>query len=394
MTTLVQSKVNQALEILNEKGIDLWLTFVRETSAFADPVLQLVYGTDLTWQSALIFTQSGERIAIVGRFEAETVRRTGAYTEVIFYDQSIKPSLVEVLNRLNPSNIAVNYSMDDPIADGLSLGMFKQLMDILQDTPFKDRIISAEELIGALRGRKTTVEIERIRKAVKTTDEIYEATFNFIQPGMTEKAIAAYMHNLVKSRNLLPAWDWDHCPTVNTGPDSPIGHVGPTDIPVQPGQLVHFDFGVKQEDYCSDIQRVVYFLEPGELEAPNPVQHGFNTIVRAIQETVKAMVPGMLGVEVDNIARGIVTGAGYPEYKYGTGHHLGRAAHDGGGLLGPLWERYGEAPNRPLEVGHVYTIEPGLAIPGYGYIGIEEDVLITEHGTEFLGPPQTKLILK
>jgi Xaa-Pro aminopeptidase len=211
---------------------------------------------------------------------------------------------------------------------------------------------------------------------------------------MSEIEIATFMHDQIKERGLEPAWDWDHCPTVNAGPTSPVGHVGPTGIQIQPGQLLHFDFGVKERDYCSDIQRVVYFLAPGESAPPEPVQHGFATIVRATQETVKAMAPGILGIEADNIARGIVTEAGYPEYKYATGHQMGRAAHDGGGLLGPLWERYGDSPNRPLEAGHVYTVEPGLAVPGYGYIGIEEDVLVTEIGTEFLGPPQTQLILK
>jgi Xaa-Pro aminopeptidase len=394
MATLIQSKVNQISKILQENEIDLWLTFVRETSVSEDPVLPLIYGTDLTWQSALIFTQRGERIAIVGRFEAETAQRTGVYDEVILYDESLRPNLLEVLYRLNPSKTAINYSRDDPVADGLSHGMFQMLMEILKDTPFADRLISAEVLIGALRGRKTGVEIDRIRNAVNTTLEIYDDTFCFIQAGMTEKEIADFMKNQVLSRDLEPAWDWDHCPTVNAGPESPVGHVGPTDIPIRPGQLLHFDFGVKQNDYCSDIQRVVYFLAPGERVPPNSVQHGFDTIVQAIQETVKSMAPGMLGVEVDNIARGIVTGQGYPEYKYATGHQLGRAAHDGGGILGPLWDRYGESPNRPLEVGHVYTVEPGLMVPGYGYVGIEEDVVVTEKGTEFLGTPQTELILK
>lgn len=393
MPTLIQEKIAQAVKILAELDIDLWLTFVRETSAFADPVLPLIYGTDLTWQSALILTRRGECIAIVGRFEAETARRTQAYDQVIAYDEAIRPVLLQTLERLDPGKIAVNFSENDPVADGLSLGMYRVLEGYLQGTPFENRLLSAEDLIGALRGRKTPEEVDRIRAAVATTEEIYNATFYQVRPGVTELEIASFMHQQLDELGLDPAWDIEHCPTVNAGPDSQVGHVGPTDIRVERGHLVHFDFGVKQDDYCSDIQRVVYVLKEGEHAAPPVVERAFETVVRAIQEAVDAMKPGITGLKIDKIARSVTTGAGFPEYKYATGHHLGRSAHDGGGVLGPLWERYGDSPNRVLEAGHVYTVEPGLAVPGYGYIGLEEDVLVTAEGAVYLGQPQTSLIL-
>ena len=393
MNTIVEEKVSQAIQILQEKGIDLWLTFVRETTAGGDSVLPLIYGSDLTWQSALLLSRSGERIAIVGRFEAEAARRTNAYQTVIPYDQSIQPHLLEILTRINPSTIAINFSLDDVHADGLSHGMYQLLLRYLDGTPFRNRLISAEEVIGALRGRKTSLEIRLIRSAIATTQEIFTQIFTHVKIGMTEKEIAQRMHQALNDAGVGTAWEYSICPAVNTGPDSAVGHLGPTDLAINPGHILHIDFGVKQEGYCSDIQRVAYFLAPGENTPPSAVQKGFDTVVKAIQVAVAEMRPGKTGLDIDTLARDIVTGAGYPEYLHATGHQLGRTAHDGAGIIGPLWERYGNTPNYLIEAGQVYTVEPGLLIPGYGYIGLEEDVLVTQDGAVFLSQPQTTLIV-
>lgn len=394
MTTLIQEKVAQAITILDEQKIDCWLTFVRESSAAGDPVLPLIYGHDLTWQSALILSRTGERIAIVGHYETDTVAHVGAYETVVGYHQSIRPDLLRVLEQLNPQQIALNYSTNDVGADGLTYGMYQLLLGYLEGTPFAERLVSAEGIIAALRGRKTAGEIERIRAAIETTRQIYALTFDHIQPGMTEREISAFMHAQLAERGLEAAWEPAACPIVNTGPVSVVGHAAPSDLVVERGHIVHLDFGVKQDDFCSDIQRVLYILAPGESAPPEAVQRGFDTVVRAIEAAVAAMRPGVTGREIDAIARQVITDAGYPEYLYATGHHLGRAAHDGGGILGPTWERYGNLPHRPLEVGHVYTVEPGLAVPGYGYIGLEEDVLVTKDGAVFLGEPQTTLLVR
>jgi Xaa-Pro aminopeptidase len=393
MSTLIQEKVNQAIGILAEKDIDLWLTFVRETSAVPDPVLSLIYGSTLTWQSALILTRSGERVAIVGRFEAETARRTGAYTEVIGYDQSIQPELMRALERFDPGRMAINTSIHDCTADGLTHGMYQVLQGYLAGSPLAGRLVSAEGIISALIGRKTAEEINRVTQAVVTTEEIYRRTFEYLRPGMSEKQVAAFMHQQVQALGVSESWDYDGCPIINSGPQSSVGHTTPTDIKLERGHLVHFDFGIRQNGYCSDIQRMVYLLREGEKEAPEPVRRAFETVERATREAGAAMKPGITGAQVDAIARRIIMEAGYPEFMHATGHQLGRSAHDGAGILGPKWERYGATPDYPLEAGQVYTIEPGAPVPGYGYIGLEEDVVLTETGARYLSQPQQALIL-
>lgn len=393
MNAIVQEKTAQAAGILKELGVDCWLTFARETTAGGDPVLPLIYGHDLTWQSALIITASGQTTAIVGKFEAETARRTAAFQTVISYDQSIQPDLLQILDELDPKRIAINYSLADVYSDGLGHGLYQVLTGLLTDTPYLDRLEPAEKIISALRGRKTKSELDRIKTAIQTTNEIYSQTFDTIRPGMTEIEIAELMHTQVRERGLETAWEMAHCPAVNAGPLSSAGHVGPTEIKLEPGHLLHFDFGVRQDGYCSDIQRLAYLPSPAQPQPGTALRQAFDTVVTAIQRAAEALKPGIPGHEIDAIARQTITDAGYEEFKHATGHQVGRQTHDGGGILGPLWDRYGDTPNWPVEAGQVYTIEPSIIHPEVGVVALEEMVLVTEDGAEFLCDPQTELVI-
>jgi Xaa-Pro aminopeptidase len=388
---VVREKLDQAVEVVGEKDIDLWLTFVRETAHGGDPCLDLLLGFDLTWTSALIVSRTGERIAIVGRFDVDNVERMGGYTTVIGYDQSIHEPLLEHLARLNPRQVAINFSESDPAADGLTHGMFRMLGKIVDGTEYGSRLVSAEEVIGALRGRKSSTEVSRIEAAVRAAEAIFRHAGQLIRPGVTEREVARWFHDAASTQGLELAWGTDYCPVVTAGPDSPFGHSMPGDFAVRRGHLLQVDFGVRKDGFVSDLQRTWYVLDEGETAPPAEVLAGWEAARQALEAGRAALRPGARGWEVDRAARGALTQAGYPEYMHAFGHHIGRSAHDGATVLGPHWERYGTSVDGVIEAGNVFAIELGVQVPGRGYIGCEEDVRVTRQGAEYLSDPQTEL---
>ncbi|HEX8995339.1 MAG TPA: Xaa-Pro peptidase family protein [Ktedonobacterales bacterium] len=385
-------KLDQATAALQEQGVDCWLTFVRESSETPDPVMKLIVGQEVTWQSAFLVTRSGRRIAIVGGPEGSAMRRTGLFDTVLTYDESFAPALLETLRDLDPGQIAINYAIGDVASDGLTHGMYLQLMDALANTPYASRLLSAGPIIGSLRSRKTPTELARMRKAIEITEELFAQVTAFLRPGRTEIEVADMLHAEVRRRGLETSWAADHCPTVNAGPSSEAGHGGPTTIEMQPGDLVHLDFGVAYEGYRADLQRMWYLRSEADPEPPASVQRAFQACLDAIEAGRAQLKAGVQGWTVDAAARESLTGAGYPEYKHALGHSVGLATHDGGPLLGPRWPRYGEAPERRIEPSSVYTLELGVATER-GFIGLEDEVLVTESGADYLSPAQKALIL-
>ncbi|MGE5192164.1 MAG: M24 family metallopeptidase [Deltaproteobacteria bacterium] len=391
MSKILAEKLDQAQHILAEFDLDAWMIFVRESSECGDPALPLVYDGSFTWQSALIVTRTGERIAIVGKFDDGAVRAAGLWTEVIPYIQGIREPLVETIRRLNPRTLALDYSLDDHAADGLAHGMYLLLVEYFAGTPYASRFVSADRVVGALRGRKTPAEIGRIEAAIDTAETIFAEVERFAAPGKTEREIAAFMLAAAKERGVEPAWSGP-CPIVNTGPHSMIGHGVPSDLAIEPGHILHIDFGVKQEGFCSDLQRCWYVPREGETAPPAPILKAFDAVVNGITAGAEALKPGVEGWEIDAAARRVITAAGYAEYGHALGHHVGRTAHDGAGILGPRWERYGKTPFRKVEPGNVFTLEPSIEdAAGAGCLGIEEMVLVTDTGCHWLSHRQMTL---
>lgn len=388
-----KEKIAQAIDILKENDTDLWMVVDKESGLLSDPMMDFVVGRGVTWLSFFLFFKTGEKYAVVGNLDAEKFNRKGTFDKVYSYKGSPKDDLLGLLKTHDPQQIALNYSIDSPSADGLTYGKFLKIQELLDGTPFKDRFMSSEDIVSKVRGRKSAEEIRRIKKAVEITLDIYGKVASNVKPGMTEKEVAQFIIGEREKTGLPSSWEEDHCPSVFAGPQESGAHSGPTDTVLERGQVFNTDFGVIYEKYCSDLQRTWYILKEGETGPPEEVMHGFNTIVESIKLAFDALKPGVTGIEIDTIARDYIVSKGFKEYPHALGHQVGRSTHDGSALLAPKWERYGNLPFMPLEAGQVFTIEPRLYLETQGVVTIEEMVVITETGAQWLSAPQTEIYL-
>jgi Xaa-Pro aminopeptidase len=386
---IVREKIAQARRIVEELHLDLWMIFVRETMLQSDPVLPLMVGFDVVWPSFFLFTPA-DAIAVVGNFDEEDFKRSGLFTEVHSYTEGVAQTIREILARRDPKTIAINYSVSDSSSDGLTHGMYLLLCDYLHGTPYAARLVSAEEVCSRVRSRKTPAEIARITIAAQMADDVWQSAIDRIAVGMTEREIAALIDDEIGGRGAIPSF-----PTiVNAGDKTRPGHGKPTDACIEPGDLLHVDFGVRHRDYCSDIQRLAYFKRSHEASAPADLVQAFEVVREIISESARHLKPGRKGSEIDALARQRLTSHGYPEYAHALGHQLGRGVHDGAAILGPLWERYGNTPTIPVAEGNVFTLELEIMLPGIGCVGLEEDACVTSDGAVFLGPRQLDMVVR
>jgi Xaa-Pro aminopeptidase len=381
---IIKEKHELLKQILKEKKMDCYLIFVRETAAMKDPVIDLLVGGDVVWESAFIFSIDKEgnyhKIAIIGNYDADTERDKGIWNEVIPYDTGISDVLKKEIGKLNPKEIAINFALENYMSDGITYGMFLKLEQYIPNLKF----ISANPIVSSLRGRKTTTELELIKKAAEITEDINNYMTTQMKHGMTEIEIQNQFHAKMDELEISESWQRSGCPASDAGPDKVMGHVGPSELKVKEGHTFHNDYGLRYFGYCSDLQRMWYF--GNEKEIPNELKHAYETVHGAITRAFNFIKPGVKGWEVDKIARDYVVERGYKEYMHGLGHQVGREAHDGGVLLGPIWEKYGDAPKGEVEENNVFTLELGVYTKKYGGVSLEEMIQVTKNGAEWIVP--------
>lgn len=411
-TALIGEKLEQAVRLLRETDTDCWLTVARETTEIDEPCLPFLLGFDVVWPTFVVVTPEDERHVVIGRHDAPNADALGEYT-VHPYDESFEPALRTVIDNVDPTEIAVNYARDDVVADGLTHGMYLQLTDALAGTGYEDALVSARDVVARLRSEKSSMEYDRVARAADVTIELFDELAAAWTPTWTEADVSAFFHDRMRTRGLESAWSWEYCPTVHAGGDAPVGHTTPGDRTLPPGEVLHVDFGVKHRGYAADIQRLFYRPADGDGDdgkndsdgngddggnesegdpttPPADLRAAYDDVRAAIDAAFETVEPGVQGFEVDAAARSAITDRGWPVYEHAAGHNVGRNAHDGGTLLGPRWDRYGESPEGIVREGEIYTLELGVDTQ-WGYLGQEEMIEVTADGAAYLVEPQTEL---
>jgi len=387
-TEFLSKKLDLVREAMREDEIDLWITFTREGNP--DPVSVDLRLENAVWKAAALLDADGGMNAIVGGFDAEAVKQSGVYDSVHGYGkEGHVPKLVEHLKKSKPKTIAINTSADYGFSDGLTPGMLGYLKKALAKAGGrKKKLVSAEDLVIALRAKLIPEEVELMKRAVEECESVFRvAEQDIIKVGRTDKEIHEMFKTEVRNRNLELSWGEDHCPAVVIGNDV-FAHSGYSGRTLEDGDLIHFDFGVKYGGYCSDLQRVYYV---GKSSPSESVRKLFRVTKDATDAGVDAIRAGVKAYLV--ATRDSVIASGYPEFLHGTGHPIARATHEIGPHIGPRWrERYGQSMEKKLIPNMVVTIEPSV-VGEDGTMNIEREILVTEKGFESFSTPEEDLYL-
>ena len=232
------------------------------------------------------------------------------------------------------------------------------------------QVQSAEAELAALRMCKDETELASMRTAAKIAQAALLATLPAIKAGASERGIAAELVLQLLRLGSDPSLPFP--PIVSSGPNSANPHAVPSDRALKPGDLLVIDWGAAYQGYFSDITRTFAIgkVEP-EFERISQIVQNANAAGRA------ACAPDILAEEVDGAARDVIAQAGYgAQFFHRTGHGLGMEVHEA---------PYIRAGNRlVLKPGMTFTIEPGIYLEGRGGVRIEDDVVITEKGSESL----------
>ena len=318
----------------------------------------------------LLVTQDLAQL-IVGFIYQEQAAMQAPGWQIVKQEDSAIAKLAELISEHEISELGFDQ-------EHTTYGQLQTYKDFFNQEALEVDLKPYKGIVEKLRQVKDDAEIALISKASEISDHAFLRVLNFIRPGVSEREVALELEYALKK---MGADSFAFDTIVVSGARSSMPHGKPTDKIIQNGDFVTMDFGAKYQGYCSDITRTVVVGKPNAEQLKV-----YQTVLQAHLRALNVAAPGINGSELDAVARNTIIDAGYGKYfGHGLGHSLGRVVH----------EPPSANPKSEVEFvpGNFITIEPGIYIPNWGGVRIEDTVLITEDGHKSMNRTSKELII-
>ena len=276
--------------------------------------------------------------------------------EVVKTEGHAWPAIAEQVQRLGARRVGFE-------SETLTVDQHIRLSEALREKAPEAELVPLRGFVERTRQVKDSAELALIRRAVLIGDRALESVAAELRPGMTEREIAWQLEVEMRQRGA----DGLSFPIiVASGPNGAMPHHRPSDRPVQAGETITIDMGCVVAGYCSDLTRTVVIGQPDA-----KFWEVYNLVLRAQQACEDRLKAGMTGNAGDALARDVIAAAGHKEhFGHGTGHGVGLAIHEDPRLT------FSSAGEAVVEDGAVVTVEPGVYLPGWGGVRIEDMVVV------------------
>jgi len=256
-------------------------------------------------------------------------------------------------------------------SDNMTVASYNRVLEAIKEEKelVGTSLIATTGITAELRVFKDTEELAQLQKAIDASDRAMEQVCPTIEAGMTEKEVAWRMEAAMRE---FGADSISFNTIVAAGPNGAMAHHRPSDRAIQAGEPIVIDMGARVGGYCSDITRTVVVGEPDDM-----FHKIYNIVLGAQLTAISTVRPGLTGQECDALSRDIIAEAGYGDsFGHSLGHGVGLAVHEN--------PRVGPGAEDVLEPRMVFTVEPGIYIPGWGGVRIEDIVVLGEDGAKVL----------
>jgi len=361
-------RISKIQAILRRKKLDALLVSQPCNRHYLSGYSALDHGIEESAGLLLIPAKGDARLLTDFRFKLQA-EAEAAFLPVLLYAKGVPALLQEILPELSIRTLAFESHY--------TLHSFAEKLSVLGQK-ISVQMVPVTDCVESFRVIKEEVEIEAMRAAVALNEKVFEEVFPSIACGRTEREIARQLESTMYT---LGAQSPSFSTIVATGPNSALPHAVPGMNVIEANQPVMIDMGLILNGYCSDMTRTFVVGEPDShyLAIHRLVRRAQLAAIAEIREGVEA-------AHVDKIARDIIADAGYgPAFGHSLGHGVGIAVHEE--------PRLSSRNGKKLRAGMVVTVEPGIYIPGWGGVRLENMVVVRADGCELLNKNSTWLDL-